>query len=793
MASVLAAGLSATAISIRAETAVEPATPTPAPAKAAQTPMVPPSPDSAVFEQTAESERVGAAQADIRYIAATPARLYRGLPWDYCGPRPLRLGPYQQPPLPGPLTPIDVDAGGLIHHQNTQVTELVGGVHLRRGSQEIDTEALSLEHETGIVRSPGKTFLAYPGLRLLGEKVQVSLDNDQGQISHASYRLMGPANMRGQAERIDVASPELIHVKNVRYHTACAPGDNTWSLHARELDLDRASGWGKARHAHLRIADVPILYTPYLSFPIDNRRKSGFLIPIFATSNRNGVDIALPYYLNLAPNMDATLYPRFMTKRGAMLGGEFRYLTRRDSGTVTGEIIPSDSSYDNKMRGTLHVEQNGRFWQRWSTYIDYNWVSDKDYLEDLGSSLQDTSTRRLLQRGDLTYSGDGWTLLGRMQRYQDIDPDSSQPYARLPQLLLSTRQFSFGPGLQAGMQAEYDYFHHDELVHGQRFTFSPRVSWPLRRAYGHLIPSIGVHASQYQLDNQTEGLVNNPSHIVPTFDLDGALVLERPMSWLGNRAMQTLEPRLFYLYTPYVDQSETPVFDSSELDFSFTNLFRRNRFTGLDRIGDANQLTLGLTSRTLDIDTGEELFRASIGRIAYFADRRVQITGAEQTRSSSPFAAEIAGRLLENWHGRATLEWDPEATSTDAQWARRNLQLEYRHPRNDRLLNLAYRFDQDSYEDADLSFRWPLNKGRVDVVGRWLYSLQYERTMDAFVGVEFGQCCWRLRLLGRHFNNSPDTEGSTSVMVQLELAGLGSIGNAIDSLLTQEIRGYQVY
>ncbi|MBK1648353.1 LPS-assembly protein LptD [Rhabdochromatium marinum] len=733
--------------------------------------------------------------------AARAERINQGLDWNYCGPRPPQLGPWQEAPAPGPRTPIDVEAGGVIFHQDRDVIELIGGVQLVRGTQEIDTDRLHLERQTGQVTAIGETYLAYPGLRVIGDEAQINLDTDQGRIAHAAYRFSGQANLRGQAEQVEIRSPQQMQLTEVRY-SACPPGRDAWSLHARTLDLDQASGRGTARHAQLRIKGVPVLYSPYLSFPIDDRRKSGFLMPSIGNSDENGLDITQPYYLNLAPNLDATLYPRIMSKRGFMLGGELRYLTRQDQGIISGEVIPNDSAYDqgNRTRGALHIEQNGRFWDRWGTHIDYSLVSDDDYLEDLGTRLEVTSTRRLVQRGDLSYFGDGWTLLGRMEAFQTIDPEvepEARPYGRLPQLLLSTRQFRFGPGLEAELQAEYDYFDHNHLVDGQRLTLSPRISWPWRRSFGHLTPSLGVHFSRYQLNNQEPELPEDPSHLIPSFDLDGGLVFERPTQWFGTQTLQTLEPRLFYLYTPYEDQSETPVFDSSELSFSFTNLFRTNRFTGRDRIGDANQLTLGLTSRTLATASGAELFRASLGHIVYFADRRVQIDGSAETTPSSPFAAELAARLFKNWHGRASVQWDADTEPGDSNWQKRTLQLDYRPAQDHRLLNLAYRFDQgtndeNSYEDTDLSFRWPLIQGRAELVGRWLYSMQHERTMEAVAGVEFGQCCWRLRLVGRHFKNSPDTSGSNSVMVQLELAGLGSIGSSIDSFLAREINGYQV-
>ena len=343
------------------------------------------------------------------------------------------------------------------------------------------------------------------------------------------------------------------------------------------------------------------------------------------------------------------------------------------------------------------------------------------------------------------------------------------------------------------MDAEYDYFDHHHKVHGQRMSMLPSLSWPLRRSYGHIIPGARVHLTNYALTDQTEDLPTDPNHVIPSFDLDGKLIFERDLSWLGTPSLQTLEPRLYYLYTPYVDQDDTPVFDSSELTFSFSNLFRGNRFTGRDRIGDANQMTAALTSRTLRADNGDELFRLSLGQIFYFADRQVQIAGPQETTERSPYTGELAANLFEHWYGRASFEWDPNLD--DEQLQRRTLQLEYRDP-NARLLTLAYRADDsvaeaNRYENTDLSFRLPVGQ-HVEVVGRWLSSLLHDETMDAFAGVEFGKCCWRVRLLGRHLKRSTEDAASTSVMLQVELAGLGAIGNPIGKFLEEEIYGYQV-
>jgi len=733
---------------------------------------------------------------------ALAGRLNAGLDWAYCGPRPTRLGPPETPSPPGPNEPVDVDAGGLTYRQDTEVLELGGGIDVRRGSQRISADAATYNRRTGEIVTRGETFLEYPGLRIIGGSASFNLKTNQGSIPDARYRFSGTANLRGDAVMADLINPDLTRYSRITY-TSCPPGVNAWSLRASELELDQVSGRGKARNARLRVKGVPVLYTPYLDFPIDDRRKSGFLIPSVGSSDDNGFELILPYYWNIAPNLDATFYPRYMSERGLMLGGELRWLTSLDDGTIQAEVIKDDRGAgesgggDSRMRGALHVEQDGRFFQRFRTQIDYSAVSDDEYLQDFGNNLDTSSSRRLRQRGDLTYSGDGWSLLSRVEAYQTVDPSippQSRPYGRLPQLLLEVRPRSFGPGLLGSLVAEYDYFDHNHRVHGQRLSFLPILRWPLRRSYGHLIPTLSLHLSSYDLTETAPDQPDSPSHAIPTFNLDGKLVLERSANWLGQPTLQTIEPRLYYLYTPYEDQSQTPVFDSSELTFSFSNLFRSNRFTGRDRIGDANQLSAAITSRMIKASTGEELFRFSVGQVFYFADRQVQINGPVETAATSPYAGELAARLLDNWTGRASFEWDPQEENDP--WGRRTVQLEYRSPDNLRLLNLAYRFDQGTnatnrYEDTDVSFRLPLGN-RVEMVGRWLYSMLESQTIEAFAGIEFGQCCWKVRLLGRHYRNRPDSPATNSIMLQLELAGLGSFGSPVNTFLEEEIYGYQV-
>lgn len=753
-------------------------------------------------------DRPGTTQGIVREpIERDSGRLERGLDWAYCGPRPPGQGGAGLSPPAGDAAagPIDLTAGGVSYRRDADVVDAVGGVTVERDDQRVEADTLRYDRRRETVTTPGDTYLQYPQLRLVGEGAEINLSTEQGRVDAPQFRLSGPLNVRGRADTGYLVSPTRTAYRDLLY-TSCPPGSNAWSLRASRLKLDQDAGLGIARDARLRIRGVPVLYTPYLQFPIDDRRRSGFLIPSVGSSEENGFQLETPYYWNIAPNMDATLTPRLMSERGVLLGGEFRWLTRPDSGEVRAEILPNDRLYegDEQFRWAINALEEGRWLDgRLLTWLDYSAVSDDEYLEDLGNNIDATSTRRLRQRGEVAYAGRGWSLTTSLEAFQTIDdvPATSRPYGRLPQILFRLNPTQLLPeGTQDllgrprfGLEAEYDYFDHNHKVHGQRFTFTPVLSWPLQRSWGHLIPGARLYASTYALTDADPGAPDDPGHLIPSLDLDGKLIFERETRWLGDAALQTLEPRLYYLYTPYADQTETPVFDSSELDFSFTNLFRNNRFTGRDRIGDANQVTAGISSRMLRAATGEELFRVSFGQIYYFADRRVQINGPVQTAERSPYTGELSARLFENWFGRASFQWDPELEEDDV--PRRTLRLEYRDPER-RMLNLAYRADLtprevNRYEDTDVSFRLPFGT-QVEMVGRWLYSVRHSETMDAFAGIEFGRCCWRLRLLGRHFKRRPEDTASTSVMLQVELAGLGAIGDPIGAFLEREIYGYSI-
>jgi LPS-assembly protein len=749
----------------------------------------------------ASTHFAAAAWLALAAVASCPAvagadtsRLDSGLEWDYCGPRPARLGSAKLPPPPSDDEPVSIAADNLSYDQATDELKLRGDIDLIQGSRRLSAQEATYDVDAEEILAEDDVYIEQPGVRLQGPGAQLNLKTNEGRVEEPEYRFTGPLNARGTAQVAELLGDGNSRYEEIVYST-CRPGQNDWDIKADKLDINQEEGRGVARHAKVRVAGVPVLYTPYISFPIDDRRKSGFLIPTIGSSDDSGFELITPYYFNIAPSMDATLFPRYMSRRGLMLGAEYRVLTKHHSAEIYAEGIAKDGIYEEDgARGAVKIEYEGNYGSGWSSDVIFREVSDNEYLEDFGNQLELTSVRNIERRGDLNYSGTGWRSRLRLQDFQTVDSSISlraRPYSRLPQLSVITNDFRLDSGLEFGLTAQYDYFEHNRKVHGHRATMVPYVAWPKRKSYGYLTPRLNFYGAAYSLEEESEGNPSDPSYAIPSFNLDGKLIFERDVQWLGQDGLQTLEPRVFYLYTAFEEQDDLPVFDSSELTFSYASLFRANRFSGLDRIGDANQLTLGLTSRTLEMATGRELFRASVGQILYFQNREVQIRGLPEDQDSSALVGEVSARLLDSLTGRLSFQWDPN--KDEEQSEKRVLELRYQS-REDRLVNLAYRFDLGTteatrYEDMDLSMRWPFNP-QLEFFGRWYYSLLNSQTTEAFAGVEYGRCCWKLRLLGQHIKNKPDSSGENRVMIQLVLAGLGSFGHKIDTLLERGIYGY---
>ncbi len=539
----------------------------------------------------------------------------------------------------------------------------------------------------------------------------------------------------------------------------------------------------------MNLKNVPVLYTPYLSFPIDKRRRSGLLIPKIGASQQTGLDISVPYYWNIAPNYDATLEPRIMSDRGVMLATEFRYLHRHDSGMLRAEYLPSDSKYDNKSRSLVSFEDNGNPLPRLTTQINASNVSDKDYFRDLGNTLVQSSGSFLQRKAQATYYGNRWTLDTRVLNFQTVDPAvavANRPYMELPRVRFNAAPAQKLLGLSFNVDSEVTQFEKDKAVSGTRVDMLPRLTLPFERQSYYIKPSIGLRETFYELNDQQAGNPNNPRRTMAVVDVDTGMFFDRDFQWRGAEYMQTLEPRLYYLYVPYKKQDDIPVFDTGENDFNFWQLFQNNRFSGPDRIGDANQLAVALTTRVLDPASGVQRLRASLGQLVYFRNLKVTLPDEPVINdNTSDLIGEFGLTLSREWDTSTQIQWDPSAARTN----RGDVLLQY-HADKHQLVNLSYRYRRSLQNQTDVSFLWPLGDA-WHLIGRWNYSLDDSKTLDMLAGFGYESCCWALQLVGRSYINNVSGDLTNGVYLQAELKGLTSTGSQVDSLLRRDILGYE--
>jgi LPS-assembly protein len=749
--------------------------------------------------EPAAAEKSSAADAQAQPVALLDAQgaafasdIDAGIDWNQC--RVDASSPSDAVALPDSASdaPIEVTADTAILQDEPRQAEFSGAVELVQDTVRLETAHLLLNRTTGEAQIDGGFVLTQPTLRVAGERGSYQLASGEVRVEDASYRL--PAmRARGDAETAAFLGNDISQLSNISY-TTCAPGDDTWLLTAETLELDHAEGFGTARHASLRFQGVPVLYAPYFTFPIDDRRRSGVLVPTVGWGGNNGIDIAVPYYFNLAENYDLTLTPRLMSERGLLLGGEFRYLTENSNGTIEADLLPDDRKSDEyDMRGAFRVRSTTRFSARsWGT-INAGYVSDSDYVSDLGGSLAATSATHVPRLGQLNYAGDTWDLVGSVEYFQTIDDTiapEDRPYSQLPRVRFDLEQPDTKLGVVYHLDAEYSNFHRKDSVRGHRVDLAPAISLPIREPSWYIEPRVGGRYTAYSLTDQVAGLDDTPDNLSGILSLDSGMYFDRATSWFGTASTQTLEPRFFYLLVPSSDQDDQPLFDTSELDFNFDNLFRENRFNGPDRLADANQATLALTSRINSQASGEELLRASIGQILYFSDLDVTLPGESPIDdNTSAVVGELAARLGGGWHTRAGLQWDPhdgDNGTIDQALA----QLSYRGDRR-QIFNAAYRLRDGVARQTDLAFFWPLDES-LTLIGRHNYSLRDSRLLEALAGIEYGTCCWRVRALAREYTDGTGDDHNFAIMLQLELSGLGRLGDDIDSTLERGIYGYRL-
>jgi LPS-assembly protein len=539
-----------------------------------------------------------------------------------------------------------------------------------------------------------------------------------------------------------------------------------------------------AHTATVYFKGVPVLYSPWLDFSLSNRRKTGFLAPSIGTTNNSGFEFSLPFYWNIAPNRDYTVAPRFLARRGFMLNNEFRYLERSYRGDLRADVLPHDS-LAGEARWAYAFRHQQSITSRLSANVNYQSVSDDRFFVDLSDKIAQTSQTNLPQEGSLYYNGDWWSLFGRVQSFQtlqNLGVPVDEPYKRLPQLVLRAAQQNLH-GFDARFFGEATNFSHPDKQSGIRQVYYPSIEYRFGTPFVYVTPKAGINYSIYSL--RGEG-TSSQTRTLPIFSVDSGMRFIRDGSLFGRKIDQTLEPRLYYVYIPFRRQDQLPVFDTSVSDFNLAQIFSENRFSGWDRINDANQLTAAATTRLIEPNTGRELLRATLGQRYYFTKQRVTIDAKDRrTSNRSDLLAGLTGSLTHNWWIDFGLQYNLD----DGESKKLNTALRYQ-PQPGKVFNVGYRYTRDYLEQVDLSAQWPLLRN-LSVLARWNYSLSDSTLVEALAGLEYNGGCWAVRGLLHSFVTADDKR-SNGFFIQFELSGLArGVGSNPEQLLGRNISGYQ--
>jgi LPS-assembly protein len=550
------------------------------------------------------------------------------------------------------------------------------------------------------------------------------------------------------------------------------------------LELDEDRQIGVARNATVEFKGVPFLYTPWMDFPLNDQRKSGFLAPVFGGTVKGGTEVTLPYYWNIASNYDATFAPRIIQKRGLMLNNEFRYLEGRYGGELHVDVLPNDKVAERD-RGRFAIKHTQAFDGGFGGFLNFNRVGDNAYFRDLADAVNATSQANLVQEGGLIFNSRSWNATAKVQQFQTLQDPAAPipvPYARLPQLTFNTQ-----PGYSranVALAGEYVSFSHPTSLNGKRMVLNPSVSYPLVNDPAiYVTPRVALHATAYSMGANNFTGVQNATRVLPIYSVDSGVAFERDADMFGGEYLQTLEPRIFYVYVPYENQDFLPNFDTAQADFSFVQMFTENRFFGSDRVGDADHVTLAMSSRLIERGNGMERLKITMGERFSFKTPRVNLVTPTTTINKSDILIAASGRLTDAWSLENEFQFDPNQTHTQ----KYNIAARF-HPEPGKAFNMGYRFSRNALRQADVSSQWPLSN-RWRAVGRWDFSLQDRRTLEAIAGLEYNESCWSLRFIAQRFATATQ-QSNTGFFVQLELNDFIKVGSDPLNFLRQSVPGY---
>ncbi|HCI13585.1 MAG: organic solvent tolerance protein [Gallionellales bacterium GWA2_60_142] len=684
-------------------------------------------------------------------------------------------------PESGQETPAFVEADRLEGKKDNQI-EATGKAVLRKRGQSIRADRLLYSQDTRDLDALGSVVVEQEGNTMSGPHLKLNLDTNAGEMEKPVFYLI-ENDGRGSADVMHFHD-KLHYTLDKATYTTCPADNEDWLLKMRGLELDRNRQIGTAHHAWVEFMGLPILYSPWMDFPLNDQRKSGFLAPVFGGTTKGGSEVTVPYYWNMALNRDMTIAPRVMAKRGVLLNNEFRYLESGYAGELHLDVLPDDR-VAKRSRSRIGVSHSQALAPGVSGYLNLTSVSDDNYYRDLADSVSSTSQANLLQEAGLDYSAGWWNAALRVQRYQTLqDPAAPivEPYKRLPQIAVNAQQNYSSAAL--AFAGEYVDFAHPTMENAQRLVLNPSVTYPLiSQPAFYLTPKVALHSTYYTMGGNNARAFTSSSRTLPILSMDGGVALERDWSLFGNDYLHTLEPRAFYVYVPYKNQDQLPNFDSAQADFSFTQMFTENRFFGSDRVGDANHVTLALTSRLLEQANGTERLRVAVGERFSFSTPQVNLVAPTATTNKSDILLAVSGRVTDAWSLDSEFQVDPNQSHTQ----RYNVAARYL-PEAGKTLNFGYRFMRNTLRQIDVSGQWPLSS-RWHAVGRWNYSLQDARILEAIAGLEYNQSCWTFRLVAQRFTVGTQ-QINTGFFLQLELNDFVKVGSDPLDLLKQSVPGY---
>ncbi len=715
--------------------------------------------------------------------------------------------------------------------ENTETRVILdGNVTMRSSSSLLQADKLVADNVQQTIVAEGNVVVESEESLLRAKKFEGDQSEASSKLTDVDYHFFAN-NGNGKAESISIDSDKVATLNELTFST-CPTGNKSWLFSATELQLDQESGWGEAWGMWLKVKGIPVFYFPYLNFAIDDQRKSGILPPSFSSSGRNGLDIGLPVYWNIAPEADATFNFRTIEKRGAQLGAEFRYLSKYTENNLSFEWLPEDKLAQRRLleepsasqgdyrlaeeRWAISFKNKTFFNENWSAEVRAGKVSDRDYFKDLSteiSGLKDKNLQsKLLSKANISYQDDIWLMSFFAESTQSLI--GNEPNRILPSLTTNADYYEERTGLRFQFESDFTRYGTSNQIttEGNRYNLKPAISYPFRNSYSWFIPKVGYQITEYDLKSAGSAVTRSFNRELPIVSLDSGLTFDRQLMWSGKNITHTLQPRLFYAYIPFREQGQLFNFDSRLPEFSFAQLWKENRFSGQDKIGDTNHFSLAVSNTFTSDDLGKPLFGFSLGKRFYLDDRKVGLETDlnPETRDFSPWLAELSVNLSESFEYNGFIEWDEESSGEsekNTNLARSQIKFE---PTKDHIVNLSHRLRKKgllSNEELDISFSWPVND-KWRVVGRWYNDLENKRTAESMFGLEYESCCWAVSLLSRRYIDvrfdsmgAPiltDSMGQlldefdSGVQFQFVFKGLGNPGqNKIANRLKNSIKGYR--